>query len=79
MSDVKKMDSASDNLALWGNLLWRLRTYSFDPADKAIWKFCGVPTIYFWQTFVLFSFAGKDIMKPLFTDANSEVIAEILL
>jgi len=42
MAVVNKMDSASDNLTLWGNVLWRLSTYSFGPAVKTIWKFYGV-------------------------------------
>jgi hypothetical protein len=73
------MDSSSDNLTLWGNLLGRLSTYSFDRGDKTIWKFYGVPLLYFLNPFILCSFAGKDVMKPLLIGANSEVITAVLL
>jgi hypothetical protein len=40
----------------------------------------AVPNVYFLHPFLLFSFAGKDdVMKPLFTDANSKVTTAVLL
>ena len=46
---------------------------------QKIGKFYVVPNIYHLGPFILFSFAGKDVTKLLFIDANSEVITAVLL